>query len=81
MCTGMEVLALSSLISAGTRVAALAGQKKPKQLQAAKSPDAGVTDDERRNKLLAQLAAGAGRTNPSGGKATSFSTGSVSLGE
>ncbi len=83
MCTGGEILAVASLITAGSSVvtAAKAGQKVPPK-QEAKKPDIGVSEEERRSRLLAQLAAGASKTNPTGGKAGpgTFSTGNVQLG-
>lgn len=75
------VMAIASLVSAGTGVASLANKPKaPKGAQAGKTPDAGLSDKDRRNKLLAQLAAGAARNNPSGGLAGNPNTGSVTLG-
>ena len=81
MCTGAEIGAVAALISAGTGVAALTNAPKaPKAAQEAKAPDAGLSDKDRRNKLLAQLAAGAARNNPSGGLAGNPNTGSLTLG-
>ncbi len=81
MCSGMEMIGIASLIGAGTGVvnAKRAGKKVPAQQQA-KKPDAGVTDEERRNRQLARLAAGAQRNNPTGGTAGNPNTGSVTLG-
>lgn len=54
--------------------------KAPGAPQEAKKPDAGMSDEDRRNKLLAQLAAGAAKNNPSGGTAGNPNTGSLTLG-
>lgn len=81
MCDPATITAVATLVGAGTGVVTAAkGQKKVPKVQEAKKPDAALTEDERRNRLLAQLAAGASRNNPSGGLAGSPTTGSVTLG-
>lgn len=74
------VTAIAGLIGAGTAVTAHNTRKKPSTPQKAKTPDAELSPEDRRNKLIAQLAAGAARNNPSGGLAGTPSTGSISLG-
>lgn len=80
MCDPTTIAAIASVVSAGTGVVAAANQPKPSTPQAAKKPDASLSDEDRRNKLLAQLAAGAARNNPTGGLAGSPITGSTTLG-
>lgn len=83
MCDPVQITAWAAAASAATGAGSLAvaANKKPKgPSQEAKKPDAGLSDKDRRAKLLAQLAAGASRNNPSGGTAGNPSTGSVLLG-
>lgn len=79
MCTGGEFAAVASLLSTGVSAVAANSVKSPPKPQAAKTPDAGLSEEKKRSKLLAQLAAGASRNNPSGGLAGG-NTGAVTLG-
>lgn len=76
------IAAWASAASAATGVAVAAkGQPKaPGKPQEAKTPDAELSVEDKRAKLLAQLAAGAARNNPSGGLAGTPNTGSLTLG-
>lgn len=77
----LEWLGAASAAAGATAAVKTAGMKPPGTPQKGKSPDAGMSPEERRNKLLAQLAAGAARNNPSGGLAGNPNVGSVKLGQ
>lgn len=80
MCDPATVTAVASLVGAGTGVVTASQQKNPKRAQEAKSPDEGLTEDQKRSRLLAQLAAGASRNNPTGGLAANPNTATTKLG-
>lgn len=78
MCDPVSVLqGAAALVGiGGSTAAALQKPRKPGQQQRAKAPDEGLSDEERRQKLIAQMAAGAS----SGAGGGVGKTGSVTLG-
>lgn len=82
MCDPATITAISSGLTAASGVAALAAKPKPPDpTQASKTPDAALTEDDKRKKLLAQLAAGNSKTQASGlGGVSNVQTGAVKLG-